>query len=1114
MSMSLIVGAALVWLGLLFFAALVGEHRARRGRLPGAWAYALALGVYCTSWTFYGTVTQALRSGWWLPPTFVGTIVLFVFGWRFLQRLVREAHALNSTTLADFVAAKLGKSSTLAAVITGVMLLGTLPYLALQLKAVSTSFDLLAARRAPGSILNDSALWVALMMAVFAILFGTRRATASDRSPGLVLAVAFESLFKLTALLLIGFFVVFGLHEGPLDLAAKASTQLPPAVGGRDGFLTLIMLGAVAMFTLPHQFHVGVIECGDPAHVQRARWRFPLFLALIALPTLPLAWAGALALGDSLPSDLYVLGLPLAAGQPAIALLAFLGGLSAATAMVVVATLALSLMLGNHWIAPMFGRTWARGGGSDDLRGSVLGMRRIGIVAVLLLAWAYSRVLASSDALADIGAQSFSALAQLAPAVIAALYRPTLPARAVLYGLVGGVAVWTYVLLLPQALLTVGVQPDWIVDGPLGMSWFAPGDLLGLGALESITRATLVGFAVNTALVLWLSRGRSAPPEAGIDIAIDDLRRLTARFVDTQTMASLFAGEPRAGRADPVVIARVEHALAGVLGAASVRLLLDALSRHDARELETVADLVGETSQALRFNQQLLEAALENMSQGISVVDRDLRLVAWNRRYAELFRYPDALLGVGTPIADLVRENARRGLLGGELVDAAVERRLAHMRAGTPYVSERVFADDAVVEIRGNPMPGGGFVATFTDVTPFRRAEEALKRIAGTLEQRVIERTAESERARADAVRANRAKTRFLAAISHDLAQPLNAAKLFTHALGQRLDDPAALAEGVANIAGALESAEGLLAGLLDISRLDAGGMQPRIQSFALDELLQHLAAEFRVLAAEKGLKLSAVRTRAWVRSDPQLLRRVLQNFLANAVRYTPNGRVLLGCRRSGDRVSVEVWDSGPGIEEGDRSVIFEEFRRLDRDGQGLGLGLAIAERISRLLDHRLRLRSWPGRGTVFAVDVPRVTAPPASSVIVDDAPSQAPMGRVLVVDNDASVLKAMQVLLTGWDLRVDAARDSGEALRLAVAHAPDLLLLDYHLDGAETGLMLRARLAHAIGERPTVVITADHGEAVRAAVLSAGCQLLHKPLKPLALRSLMARLLPARPPP
>ncbi|MDZ3822378.1 MAG: PAS-domain containing protein [Pseudoxanthomonas sp.] len=1104
MATPLIVAAAAVWLGLLFLVAIAGERMARRGWQPGPWTYAMALGVYCTSWTFYGTVTQALRSGWWLPPTFVGTIVLLVFGWRFLTRLVRQAHAQNSTTLADFVAARLGTSQALAATITGVVLLGTLPYLALQLKAVSTSFDLLAG---PGSALADSALWVALAMAVFTIAFGTRRAAASDRHPGLLLAIAFESLFKLAVLLAIGAFVVSGPGGGPVALA-QAASALPPAQGGGDGFLALAVLGALAMFTLPHQFHVGVIECADADHVRGARWRFPLFLALIALPVLPLAWAGALVLGDRVGSDLYVLALPIHAGQPLLALLAFLGGLSAATAMVVVATLALSLMLGNHWLTPLVGRGWARAG-AGDLRRRVLVMRRFGVIVVLLLAWAYSRVLAASDALADIGAQSFSALGQLAPAVLLALYRPATPAPAVLLGLLAGVGVWAYVLLLPQLVLAAGFGQGWLGSGPLGLSWLAPDNLLGLGALEPLSRATLVGFAANLGLVALLGARGVAPerPRGGVPAA--DLRRLAARFLDSRNLAAALPDtDGLHGDADQAVVQKVELALAGVIGAASARLLLDTLRRRGPEELESVAELVGETSQALRFNQQVLEAALENMSQGISVVDRELRLVAWNRRYADLFRYPPGLLEVGTPVRRLLRHNLAAGLAGQGDADALLERRLRHMRAGTPYVTERNFPGGAVVEIRGNPMPGGGFVATFTDVSAFRRTEAQLKHVASTLEQRVAERTAESERARAQAERASRDKTRFLAAVSHDLAQPLNAARLFSHGLAQKVAG-GPLAATVDNIGAALAAAEDLLGGLLDISRLESGRIEPALQPVDLGLLLAHLGNEFGVLAQARGLALNAVPTTAWVRSDPRMLRRVLQNFLANAVRYTRAGRIVLGCRRAGGHLRIEVWDSGPGIAEAHHEAVFEAFRRLDRDGQGLGLGLAIAQGMAQLLGHPLALRSWPGRGSVFSVVVPRVAARPRPALPVPAAVPAAG-GRVLVVDNDPAVLAAMTALLGDWGYQVQSAADADTALALARARMPDALVLDYHLDGDETGLLLRARLAAAGGERPTVVVTADHDPATAAAVAAAGCHLLHKPVRPLALRSLLARMLPA----
>lgn len=1096
----LVALAGLAWLVLLFGIALYGERHPRV--LANRWGvvYALSLGVHCTSWTFYGTVTQAERSGWWLPPTFVGLILLYLLAAGVLVRLVRLAREHNASSLADLVAARLGRHAGLAALITAVTVLGIVPYIALQLKAVAMSYALFGR----GDDLatpawQDSALYVALAMALFAMLFGTRRAPAAAHNRGLVLALAFESLFKLVAMLAIGALVL----QLP-DVAA--ATQATPR--DSSGIAPLILLGALAAFTLPHQFHAGVVECRDASHVRTARWLFPLYLGLIALPILPLAQAGAARLAPlGVSSDLYVLALPLSQGQRGLAVLGFLGGLSAATSMVIVATLALSLMIGNHWIAPLRVRAgWGRGE-AGDLRPSVLRQRRAAILAVVLLAWAYSRALVGSDALADIGALSFSALAGLMPAVLVALYRPALGARAVALGLVAGSVVWLYVLspaLLPDA-------PPLLQRGPFGFGALSPANLFGLGGWSELARAVVASLLINIAVLLLVARtrwARAAVAAQGGELAASELAALAARFLPAARVAAVLADTPAGGRADTAAVAAVEHELAAVIGASSARLLIEVARRERRGQLDTVAAIVGEASQDLRFNQRLLEAALQNMSQGICVVDAQLRVVAWNRRYAELFAYPPGLLTIGRPIAELTRHVIEQGVLGGGEIEARVERRLAWMRSGSPHLSERTFPDGSVVEIRGNPMPGGGFVATFTDVTAFRRAEQELMRSNETLEQRVAERTGELARASAAAERANRDKTRFLAAVSHDLAQPLHAAHLFTHALAQRVGG-AAERETVAHIDGALASAEALLGGLLDISRLDAGGMSSELRAFAADDLLQHLAAEFRLLAAAKGLELRCVPTRAWLLCDPQLLRRVLQNFLSNAVKYTRQGKILLGARRRGDALRIEVWDSGPGIAQSDRAVIFEEFRRLDRGGAGLGLGLAIAERIARLLGAPLTLRSWPGRGSVFAIEVPRAAPVDVETVAPHEA-DVAPRRRVLVVDNDAAVLAATAALLSGWNCEVLAAADAGAVQAQCRRARPDLLVLDYHLDGGVTGLELRAGLGAGLTELPCIVITADHGEPVRAAVAAAGCDLLHKPLKPLALKSLLAKRLAA----
>jgi len=1099
----IVVLAGLFWLGLLFGAALLGERRA--GRLSALWPsiYALSLAVYCTSWTFYGTVTQASRSGWPIPPTFVGTILLYAFGFGLLLKVVQLAREHNATSLADLIASRLGKDSWLAAAVTAVAVLGMIPYLALQLKAVAMSYGLLtrASELSPPPW-QDSALWVALAMALFAMLFGTRRAAATEHNRGLVLAMAFESLLKLGAMLALGAFVWFG-----LDLPA-AELPVAPPVRDAEGFFPLVLLGAVAMFVLPHQFHVGVIECRQPSHLRTARWMFPLYMLLIALPVLPLARAGDVLLGPiGVPSDLYVLALPLSQGQEGLALLGFLGGLSAATGMVILATLSLSLMIGNHWLTPLMLRgAWGREG-RGDLRNAVLNQRRLGILALVLAAWGYSRAIAGSEALADIGAVSFSALAVLAPPLAFAIWRPQTPPRAVLWGLLASVTVWVWLLLVPLLMNAADSSPDWLLHGPLGIAWLAPDSALGLSGWSRLARALVLSLLVGGVLTMVLA-ARSTRPSPDLARVLDQasLHALARRFVSAERLNQLL-GE---ARPDQHVLAedeaRIERELASVLGAASARLLLDAARREPGRDLETVATLVDEASQALRFNQRVLEAALENMSQGISVVDGELRLVAWNSRYAELFGFPDDLLKVGRPIADLARFAIRREFLGKVDEEEAVTRRLAHMRAGTPHLSERRLPDGSIIEIRGNPMPGGGFVATFTDVTAFRHAEAELKRIAESLEQRVESRTAELAAAKAEAERANRAKSRFLAAVGHDLTQPLHAAQLFVHALEQKLKH-AEYRENLEHVRGSLESAEGLLEGLMDISRLDAGGMQPQVEAFCLREWLSHLAAEFGVLAAQRGLCLDAVPSSVWVRSDPQLLRRVLQNFLANAVRYTREGRVLLGCRRRGGEVEIEVWDTGPGIRAEEQSLIFEEFRRLQRGGQGLGLGLSIAERIARLLGHALRLRSEPGRGTVFSIRVPKVDPVPQQRRAAPEAVEQPPSLCVLVVDNDPGVLRGMQALLEGWGCRVLAAATPSEAEHFALHEDAQLWLLDFHLDDNAIGLDVLSRL-RALGQRrPCIFVTADQSEAVRAAIHAAGAHVLHKPLKPLALRSLMRRL-------
>ena len=1137
---------AVAYVAGLFGVAYYGD---RRPLYPTrAWlrpiVYSLALAVYCSSWTFYGAVGSAARDGLAYLPIYLGPILLFVVAFGLFERLVAVAKERRVTSIADFIGSRFGKSHALGALVTLIAVTAVVPYLALQLKAVGMSFDVLAGSGGRAdSLFGDTALYIALMLAAFAILFGTRGIDASEHHHGMMLAIAAESLVKLLAFVAVG---VYALGRSR-DLDAFAQPFERALENGLpSGFIAQTVLAFAAIFCLPRQFQVGVIECEDPADVRRARWLFPAYLAVICLFALPIVHAGAAAArGHAVAPDAYVLWLPLANGDRLLAIFAYIGGYSAATGMVIVATVALATMVSNDLVMPALLRIRAlRLEQREDLSGIVLGVRRIAIVALALLAFAYYRASSQSQNLAAIGLLSFAAVAQFAPAIVGGLYWRSASRSGVICGLVAGFAVWTYTLLLPSLAGAGWMPTGWIERGPRDIGWLRPHALFNLQGWEPVTHGAFWSLLINVALLVFVSlrfrpgvdeRLRAAAfldpafaraPGAGEwrgRVRVGELRAIAERIVGERNAERAFAAHAHDGYADRALLQQTERLLASAVGAATARRMLTSALHGTGLDITEAVAMLDETSQALRFNRELMAVTFENMMQGISVVDAELRIVAWNRRYLDFFDYPEGFVYVGRPVADLIRHNAERGLLGAGGVDPHVRRRLAHLRRASPHIWLRTRADGRVIETRGDPLPGGGYLTTFTDVTAYKHAEQALIEANETLEQRVEQRTHElseallaQEQAKRLAEAANLSKTRFLAAASHDLLQPLNAARLFTSALRQQpnLDgESGRLAERIDT---AFKAAEELLDALLEASRLDAGKYHAEIGVVPVADVVESLRHQFGVQASARSIRLRFADTRAWVRTDPQLLRRILQNFLANALRYTRSGSVLLGVRREGDDAwRIEVRDSGPGISPEQQHAIFDEFHRGTQASpwgeKGLGLGLAICERMARLLGHRLGLVSQPGRGSVFSISVARAAPQPQNARAAATPARTVGLAdglHVLCIDNDAAILDGMATLLGQWGVGVDRASGIGDALAAVAKRRPDLILADYHLDGGENGLDALA-LARAACEPPPpgALLTADHSTELLAQARRIGYVVLHKPIRPAALRALIAQL-------
>lgn len=628
LSTPVVVGVSLAYLTVLFIVAHLGDRRAGAGRslIDNGVVYALSLGVYATTWTYYGSVGRAVTSGIGFLPIYLGPTLMAALFWVVLRRIIRICRQQRITSLADFVSSRYGKSTALGQLVTIVAVVGVVPYIALQLKAVSETFAILrgvpADDPAP-AVHADTALYVALVLAVFTIIFGTRHLDATERHEGMVTAIAFESLVKLVAFLAVGIWVTFVAFDGFGDLFGRAATDrdlsrmLSFGDQSHAAWTWLIVLSMLALLLLPRQWQVGVVENVDERHLRTAAWLLPAYLLLINIFVMPIAIAGLVTFADgSVDPDAFVIALPREGGQEALALLVFIGGLSAATGMVIVETIALATMVSNSLVLPVLLRRGGRLIEGRDLGRLILLIRRLTIVATLLLGFAYFRMAGDALALVSIGLVSFAAVAQFAPAILGGLFWRGATGRGALWGLAAGFVVWAYTLPLPSLAATGLIPESFVTEGPFSLAALRPHALLNVEGMDEVSHSMMWSMLVNIGLFVGLSLTmRQSPAErlqasAFVDVmertdparawrgtaTVGDLRALLVRFLGADAAARALGSAPDSQSAGPELVQHAETVLAGAVGAASARFAVASAVQEEPIAVDEVLDVLDENS--------------------------------------------------------------------------------------------------------------------------------------------------------------------------------------------------------------------------------------------------------------------------------------------------------------------------------------------------------------------------------------------------------------------------------------------------------------------------------------------------------------------------------------
>lgn len=1117
MSTTLIFAAMAIYV-LGFFALAWWSERGLAADVPrlGPMVWGLSIAVYTSSSIYFSFIGTSARGGTASLTPYLGPVLVFALMFPLVLRIAKIVKRENIVSIADFLSSRYGKSRVLATLVATFAMLGSIPFLAQQLRGMSMALSAVTQTHDSSLV----ALVLALVLAGFVIMFGARHPTLTEHNRGLMRVIALESLLKLLMLATVAVVSTAVLIRGFGDVSLTdrlANFVKPPRFD--ESLLLGLTVGIAGILCAPRQFFTGFVQLEKIADLKKGRWIVLAYFVGVTLLVIPIAMAGN-ALFQGQDADMYVLKISQQTGGALLAIPVLLGAFSAIAAPIMAETLALSGMISNELILPVFART-RYGKTSVNIGNAIVNFRRVTICALLLLGWAYATWMRPGISLGSMGYTTSAGILQFLPILIGGLFWRRGHAAGAIAGLVGGFAIWLLVFAAPQFLGDFGIRDLLSFSFP-GLRGATSNVAFSLGvntvlyvAVSLLVKPRLIDRIQAAAFIDPPSEARLAQRKLEVRGTVRDLKNLLEQFLGRDAAIREFANLEKNGLGpyrdkdslDFAVVRATERILAGVIGASLSRRVMGwqlARSRWEATDILRVLD---DAAEAVQFNRGLLQTTLDHVGQGICVFDRNGRMMAWNQRYIDLIGFPAGFIHLGQSIDHIIQFGASR-----EETQKLVDLWMTQIRLGLPHDSERKIPGGPTLKILGSPMPGGRYVVSYTDVTELRQAASELRQANERLEDNVRERTRELTiaiahlaEAKSRAERATNSQARFLAAASHDLLQPLHAARLFMGALREELPQIGSGAHELTNNADlSIEYADRLLRALLNLSRLEVGGVKPEVRAVNVNALLNELRREFEPVATDQKLTLRIVPTSAWALSDSDLLRSVLQNLIGNALRYTRTGAVLVGCRQDRDGVRFEIRDSGPGIPEDALTYIFEEFSRLpgsNETGLGAGLGLAIAERICQLLNHRLTVRSRVGAGSIFSVTVPGAQAQPVAPPT--SIPGSLPPGlRILCVENDRAVLQSMEALLARWRAYVSTAASMSEAM--ALEGYWDVVLADYHLEGDDNGLDLIEKLSGRAGI--LALVTADQSEEMLARAALLGIEVIRKPVAPASLRTFLSR--------